>query len=271
VGNPYPAFCAINSIGHNGIITAWNGNGYSAYSPIDDQYMVKPFEAFFVQRADDAEAITFKADGRQHAKSTEESAPSPALHRAHQNRCVYNITLSDDNYTDRARLVINPEAKSEYETNCDAAKMMSMDTRVPQLYIIDNDIHYAIDERPVGEGRFQLGMRVNATGTYTIALQEPAEDNTTVVLTDHQTGKKTDLSQGSYSFTANEGINDNRFTITLIGDITGIKDAMRLNDNEKITNDKYYTIDGKRVASTSQPGIYIVNKNGKNHKVVISK
>ena len=271
VGNPYPAFCAINSIGHNGIITAWNGNGYSAYSPIDDQYVVNPFEAFFVQRTDDAEAITFKADGRQHAKRTEESVPSPALHRAHQNRCVYNITLSDDNYTDRTRLVINPEAKSEYETNCDAAKMMSMDTRVPQLYIIDNNIHYAIDERPVGEGWFQLGMRVNATGTYTIALQEPVEGNTTIVLTDNQTGKETDLSQGCYSFTANEGTLDNRFNITLGGDITGISDAMRLNDNAKIINDKYYTIDGKRATSTSQPGIYIVNKNGKNHKVVVTK
>ena len=267
VGNPYPAYMDATKITHNGVITTWNGNGYTAYSLKDDQYVLRPFEAFFVQRADDAEAMTFGAEGRQHTKDVANNSPRLAPKRAQNNRQVFNFTLADNSYTDRTRLVINPEAKADYETSCDAAKMLSMNSQTPQLYIVDNSVRYAIDERPVGNGEFLLGMRTNSKGTYTIALQDMAESNTTVVLTDHLTGRETDLTMESYSFTAEGGTTDNRFSITLGGDITGISQI----ENGKSRIENVFTLDGKQVTSASQPGIYIVSKGGKNRKVVVTK
>ena len=267
VGNPYPSYMDATKITHSGVITTWNGNGYTAYSLLDDQYVLSPFEAFFVQRGDNVETMTFNAAGRQHTNANTNTNTSPAPRRSQDMRQVFNFTLSDNNYTDRARLVVNPQAKTDYETSCDAAKMMSMNNNTPQLYIVDNGVRYAIDERPVGEGTFQLGLRVSANANYTIALQELSDGQNTVVLTDHQTGIQTDLTNDSYTFTAEAGNTDNRFTVTLGGEVTGISNVNVVKDNEG----KWFSLDGKQVKNGATPGVYIMNKNGKSRKVVVTK
>ena len=45
--------------------------------------------------------------------------------------------MNDDTYTDRTRVVINPEASMDYEMSRDAAKFMSDDKDVPQLFTLD--------------------------------------------------------------------------------------------------------------------------------------
>ncbi len=46
-------------------------------------------------------------------------------------------------------MVINPEARIEYELTCDAVKWMSPKVEIPQLYSLDgSDRRYAINERP---------------------------------------------------------------------------------------------------------------------------
>lgn len=51
------------------------------------------------------------------------------------------------------------------------------------------------------------------------------------------------------------------------GPITGIKDVEK--DNAVIKTDAIYTINGQRVNSAAQPGLYIVVKNGKARKVLV--
>jgi hypothetical protein len=60
------------------------------------------------------------------------------------------------------------------------------------------------------------------------------------------------------------GSSEARFFSLFDDDATGISDATRLNDNEKMTNDNCFDLQGRRVAQP-QKGLYIVN--GK--KVVI--
>lgn len=264
VGNPYPAYYQTNQISHNGVITVWNGNGYTAYSLQDDQYVLHPFEAFFVQRSD-AETMTFAAAGRSHSLTVDGSGVRADKRAAGQaDRHVFNFTLSGADGTDRARLVVNPQAKADYETCCDAAKMTAA-AQPAALYVLDGGVRYAINECPLGNGEFQLGISLNEGGTYTLRLQQPQADGTTVALTDHETGRRTDLRNDSYTFTAKAGTSDNRFTLTLGGDITGIKDHNR----EMTSNNReVYDLSGRRMVNGKWPkGIYVVN----GRKVVVTE
>ncbi len=264
VGNPYPSYYVTNKITHNGVITVWNGNGYTAYSLQDDKYVLHPFEAFFVQRSD-AEAMTFDAAGRSHSLNPEEGSDARAYDSMNEqnNRCVFNFALGNDDYTDRTRLVINPQARADYEISCDASKMTANGQPVA-IYIVDGGVRYAIDERPLGSGEFSLGMQLTEAGSYTLQLQEFVSNGTSVVLTDHATGQKTDLTCSAYTFTAQAGTINNRFTVCLGGDITGISSVQ----HETKTDSRYYNLNGQRVTEGQcENGVYVVN----GRKVVITK
>ena len=110
-------------------ITIWDtcNRTYTAVSTEDDNYILSPMQAFFIQKPVEMKEISFSAEGRQlnatvRQRTTTRSTVSP-------NRTVFNFTLNDDTYTDRTRVVINPEASMDYEMSRDAAKFMSDDKR----------------------------------------------------------------------------------------------------------------------------------------------
>ena len=76
VGNPYPCYYDTHMMNYTAPITVWENNTYAAYSPVDDDYILKPFEAFFVQCPENVKSIAFESDGRQ--LSAPASAPSTA-------------------------------------------------------------------------------------------------------------------------------------------------------------------------------------------------
>lgn len=63
LGNPYSQGYNIAGLAAAGIespITVWNGTGYDTYTPGIDTYILQPFEAFFIQKAEGgAESVTF--------------------------------------------------------------------------------------------------------------------------------------------------------------------------------------------------------------------
>ena len=129
IGNPYPTFYDTRFLGFESPITVWNSytNSYYAYSPVDDSYILDPNEAFFVQRPIDQENMTFAKEGRQvhrHARTLEQNNRANA-YQVMAPRCVYNLTLGDENMSDRTRIVINEAAEPGYELNRDASKFMS--------------------------------------------------------------------------------------------------------------------------------------------------
>ena len=254
VGNPYPCFYDTRNIEHNGVITVWNGNGYTAYSLLDDQYILRPHESFFVQCPADATSMTFKAEGRQHTYEANSNASYAKAARvaSANNRQVFNLTLSGAEYTDKARVVINESAKLDYEISCDASKFMSSNTAVPQIYVIENSQKMAIDERPLSSGSIVLGMYIGEAGDYTIGMSEAPAN---VILTDNATGKTVNLSSETYTFSASQGTSDNRFTIQ-IGDATGIE-GISADVTEK---SDIYSISCQKL-SAPQKGINIINGN----------
>ena len=261
VGNPWLSYYNIHKVNFTAPITCWNisKSTYTAYSIIDDDYAILPGEAFFVQCPDEINSISFPIDGRQLTSVIEsQNGARPFGELQASSRKLIDIELTDGEMADKTRFVLNPQAKIDYETTCDASKFFSMDNSVPQIYTIQNGVQMAINERPAGDGIVKLGMTIPADGTYTI--QSVRNDLTNAVLVDLQNGTETNLSTDSYTFSAKGGTNDSRFELRLSGSssTTGISDTTRLLNDEAIRNSNIYNLNGQRI-SAPQKGIYVVN------------
>ena len=263
IGNPYPAFYDMGQSDFTAPYTIWSrtvgANTYEVYSPIDDDHVLQPFEAFFLQSPSDVSSITFNAAGRMHAMpATEDPYYAPRRARALQNRQLYNIFLSAGESSDRTRIVVNPEAKESYELECDASKMMTTNPAVSQIYVIDGGIQYAIDERPLGSGLFTLGALFTQDGDYTLRLETRGEAQP-VALTDRLTGQTFDLSQGEeYTFHAEAGTTNGRFSLAIGDEATGIG-SLTPNPSPK-GEESIYDLSGRRISQPTS-GIYV--KGGK--------
>ena len=263
IGNPYPCFYDTRAMLTSAPITVWDTyqNNYRAYSPQDDKYILNPGQAFFVQRPVNEESITFLKEGRQTNLTVRDVTYNRASARANSivERSVFNVVLSNDKQSDRTRFVINGCAKMDYESARDASKFMALDHPVMQLYTIDGNVRYSINERPLGEGVISLGIQITEEGMYTISLDTKVENE--VYIVDHLTGTEVRLDGNSYSFHSEVGTFDARFSIRLGGgDTTGIKAI----EDSPVSNDVYYDLSGRRISKT-QKGVYV--KNGK--KVVV--
>ena len=65
LGNPYNQGYNIAGLAVAGLeapITVWNGTAYSTYTPGIDEYTLQPFEAFFIQKGEGTEGITFSPE-----------------------------------------------------------------------------------------------------------------------------------------------------------------------------------------------------------------
>lgn len=261
IGNPYPSFYDTRRLDFDGTITVWNSQSqsYLALNPQDDDYILNPAEAFFVQCPVGAESITFNEAGRQLDRNVRDIVDVPLKSRAiDTERKLYNITLGNGEFTDRTRVVINEAAKFDYELNRDASKFMSISENVPQLFTVNGNVKYAINERPLGNGEVALGFKVGAAGKYTMALAADTEDE--VCLTDHLTGKTVKLSAEGYVFESEAGEYNTRFTLGFGPALTGIDGV----GADAKGADKGYTLDGKAV-NNSYKGI-VVSKNRKSLK-----
>lgn len=269
LGNPYPAFFDTRFFDYAAPFTVWNmyNQTYQAYSPIDDSYILKPSEAFFVQRPADQSEITFSKEGRQHDKTvrtiedttTEEMA---ALKTRVQTvdpakREIFNLSLSGYDATDHTRIVINPQAEMGYNAAHDAGKMISETTRTAQLYTIgENDgLEYAINERPLGNGMISLGAIFAEPGTYTITLAEGKN----AILIDKQEGKQVELDANGYTFYTKAGEIRDRFCLKVTRGTTAIENIADANASEKTSITSTYTLDGKKVKGMKHNGGSIKN------------
>jgi len=120
--------------------------------------------------------------------------------------------------------------------NVDAAKLLSLNNAVPQLWSKAQTFDVAINALPATATEVPLGIRIGTAGDYTIKLNNVTQ-NQTVILVDNANGNRINLNeQSSYSFnTSNTGTITDRFKIVTAPDIsTGI--ANTNNTEIKITS-----------------------------------
>jgi hypothetical protein len=229
VGNPFPSYYDSRYIECTAPITVWNlsNNTYQAYSLVDDKYALKPFEGFFVQKPDDLTQMTFLAGGRLPSATVPDQGPSgvPAKSKVfgQTNRLLINLELTGNEQTDRSRIVLNEQALATYETTCDAAKFMSSEPTVPQVYSFDADgVACAINERPLLGGLIPLGFYAGMSGDYSLRIPSMAENaDLSIVLIDKALNRETDLLNSDYHFNASAGTYNERFVLRIAKVISG--------------------------------------------------
>lgn len=255
VGNPWQCYYNDHMLNFTAPITVWNtlNKTYSAYSITDDDYAIRPNEAFFVQcPSAQFNTIGFPVGGRQLTDVIEsQNAARPTS--VSTRRMLVNVKISNGEAEDRTRVVLNENASMDYEMECDASKMMSMDASVAQIYSLDaDDTQYAINERPVGNGVVQLGIYAGADGEYTLSLGRCDAEN--VVLIDYVTGTEQSLAMG-YTFTARAGYDNGRFALRFnASEVTGIE---TVNNENTIANEPCYNLAGQRVVHSTK-GVNII-------------
>ena len=272
VGNPYQCFYNNHCLNFTAPITIWNPDNktYTAYSLTDDDYAIRPNEAFFVQCPNEEyNTLGFPLQGRQLTSVIESQNAAKAMLPVARTRYVVNLTIGDGEWEDQTRVVLNEKASLAYETACDASKFMSMDNSVPQIYSLDADgTQYAINERPIGEGTVKLGFYAGQSGNHTITLTRCDAKN--VFLTDHLTGMTTEITDAPYSFYAEAGTDDNRFTLSFVaGELTGIQEMEQATD---LDGTEVFSAEGKFLgtnASRLGTGIYIIRQGKKVSKVIV--
>ena len=263
VGNPWQTYYNIHKLNYTAPFAIYNGWQYVTYSPSDDDYALRPFEAVFVQCPQGVTSMDFPATGRQ--MTSEVTSQNAARRRAAGNRLLLDIQVASNDQNDKTRLVVNNDATMDYEIGRDASKFFADGTHVPQIYSLGADgTQYAINERPAGNGTQPLGILFASDGEYTISAVR--NDIGQVILTDNETSIKTDLSQHSYTFDADAGTCEGRFTMAF-SNTTGIHSMV----NDETAEKEIYTLDGVKVGNTTglKKGVYVVRQGQHTQKVII--
>ena len=261
IGNPYTSYYNIDESTYTAPITVWTGNGYEAYRPGDDDYQFAPYQAFFVQTPENTDSINFDANGRESYEDVQNQMVrrrnAPRRTQVNPDRLFINLEVSavgDSVYTDKTRIVFNNNKSMDYEQNCDAAKFLS-ESRSIELYSLDMaGTMYSINERPVGNGKVNLGITVNTAGQYRI---EAVRMDTPILLIDTELNVIHDLSDGCYSFSA--GLGESTRFILMLGNSTptGIHESKSDTDMD----DMIYDLQGRKLNESDAKGIII--RNGK--------
>lgn len=288
VGNPHTSYFDMDDLGYNAPITYWNGMSYEAVRPGDDNYVFKPFQAFFVQKPKDVNEMEFGAEFRLTQTDSQKRSSAYKAKRLAKginiNRQMVNLTLSDGTHTDKTRIVFNEDKTQRYELDCDAAKFESS-TTVPQLYTLEaNNVKFAINERPLGS--VSLGFEVQKAGDYTISA---IRMDSPMLLKDNLTDATVDLSTSDYRFTSEAGTFNGRFTLVPNRSTTGIADFAKNTGVSIIPTEgginfsgvegkhvSIYTLNGIEIGSTQSSGtislgqgIYVVKMDNTSTKVMV--
>lgn len=202
IGQPYLSKFAGSDVGIN-YLTTWNGSAYEGQSNSLVENL-NPFEAFFVQVAA-TNSISFSLDGRQAVRS----AVNQNLQESIQ------LNMANDGGTDFSMLIFENELSSDYEIGYDLEKWITTGAEKPQIYSQLNGIKYAYNALPISNVvNLPIGYYSKKGGASTISASNVnVAGLSKLLLIDNQTSTTTDLMNESYSFDADAGTNNSRFSI----------------------------------------------------------
>jgi hypothetical protein len=202
IGQPYISKFAGSNVGIN-YLTTWNGSTYvgKAKNLVSS---INPFEAFFVQVGNTA-PISFALSGRQAVRSVVQQDLQQSL----------QLNMTNNSGTDFSTLIFDNELSSDYEIGQDLEKWITTTIAKPQIYTVLNNVKYAYNALPIGNAtNLPVGYFSKTGGTSSISASKVnVAGLSKLILADNKTGASTDLLSESYSFTADAGTNNSRFSI----------------------------------------------------------
>ena len=265
LGNPFISYYDVQDLAqeYNAPIVVWNGKGYDVYKGSDgDDYQLKPFEAFFVQKETGSSHVEFLPENRITYNKAQEIKQLRAKQRAIMgtpmtpDRQLVNITIMDgDSVTDRTRIVYSTKASMDYEIGVDAAKFQS--DGVPQIYTLNGTARYAINERPMGGDDIKLGYIAPKAGVYTLSV--PRQD-AEIEIYDNVAQAVVDFTFGDYTFESKAGTFNDRFVVRRTGGVTAVEGGFRLDGLTVVAIDGGIDIEGQlkgKVSVYSESGMLI--------------
>ena len=212
VGIPFTTAFNINNLSQGTYFYVYNqsNQNYVVKEKNVDTYQLDAFGAFFMQAS--STNLTFANAGR--------ALKAPAV----VNLPVYtkiDLAITNGTFTDNTQIRLMQGAEYTYELNKDAAKMLSMNSAVPQLWTKAEAFDVAINALPETTSEVTLGIRVGAAGNYTFKLNTVTQ-NQTAILVDNSNGNRINLNeQKSYTFsTTQTGTITNRFKIVTKPDVS---------------------------------------------------
>ena len=258
VGNPYLSYYDLADMDYTAPVTVWDGSKYVAIRPGDDDYHFAPYEAFFVQKPENQDEITYDGEEQmtqnQSEKKKEKQAAARRARGIDPERQLINLVMGNGTSDDRTRIVFNERQSLAYETACDATKFST--AGVTQLYTIGRDkVHYAINERPADNGVVMLGYTAPVAGFYTIEAQRMDAE---VYVKDFKTGTLHNLKDGAYSFGTDAGTFNDRFEILLKGTAPGTTGIEEIEGESGNVKGEIYDLQGRKMQDAGK-GIYIIN------------
>lgn len=235
VGNPYPTSLdwsvasGWTKTNLDNAIYIWNGTQYASYvgttGTNGGSKYIAPFQGFFVHASAASPAISIKKAARTHQavnflKSTENQ--------------VLRIALSGVGSNDESVICVSDTATTDFDSNMDAYKLLSLRGDVAGLYTMINDVNYSINSFSVAD-RVSVNVAVVApqTGEYTLSFAGFDGFNSaySFMLEDKETGIVYNVKNNSnLSFNVAAGTNEDRFVLTISRNATGINDQPDANN-----------------------------------------
>lgn len=205
VGIPFTTAFDINNLSQGTYFYVYdqNNQNYVVKEKNVDTYQLNAFGAFFMQAV--ATNLTFANAGR--ALKAPKAVAAPEYSKI-------DLSITNGIYTDNAQIRLLTGAQNTYEIDKDAAKMLSMNSAVPQLWTKAETFDVAINTLPENTQEVKMGIRLGSSGSYTIRVNEVSL-NQTAVLVDNLTGNRINLAEEkTYSFNSNAaGTITDRFKI----------------------------------------------------------
>lgn len=192
------------------------GTAYAQLAKNEVTY-IAPYEAVFVQANETGvnatgTSLLFDVSGKQAVKRDAETVENG----------IVTIILTNANGSDKTTLLINEAAGIEYVVNQDLEKWLSTGTDVPQLYTQIDSVRFAYNSLKQSDiNDVCLGVYTRSALMNNLSLQNYPEGYQ-VLLSDTKTGSTIDLTQNNYEFQSIQGVQSDRFKITVkpVGGVT---------------------------------------------------
>lgn len=258
---------------------------------------IPPMQAFWVRASATAGDFTLNKSLAAHSE-TANMLKAPAA--SSTSFPMLRMVVSNRTLSDEAIVYFSEKSSNDKDAN-DASKMFNGNS-IPEIYTLLNGTAITINSMnsiPYNT-EISLGFRTQNAGEFTLTASEFSNfaAGEKVILRDKVANKEIVLSDASYSFTAEAGVSDNRFTImfpksdvsTSTGSIAGEgvfayarNQRIVVNADAATQGAMIYVFNsvGQRVASqainglvnevsTSLPvGVYVVKVNNHSTKVVV--